>query len=163
MIDPTVDPGQFLVELFGALVSGKWSLTAVLLTVGLVAGLSWGLGKFVPWFATGDGKRLLSFLAGLVMAAGTAVAQMLSAGGMLSFGGIIAAFGIAFTASGGWAQVKDVLLPLLGKLVASLLRRLGLVPPADSIAKAEAAGDKAVTDQPPVGTSGVVGTPKDVE
>lgn len=147
-----------------AVKAGQGILAACLLLVFAVAvARRYGAKRF-PFLASDAGGALLTLLGSFGGALGTA----LMAGTAPSLGLATTALGVAFAASGGYSMIKRLVVPTLRALQAKLPAwarpvldlALWIFGPAPAIAKAEAAGAKAVEANPATGAAGIVGTPK---
>lgn len=144
-----------------AITGGQYWYAAALSVILGVALLS----RYAPakWkLDTGLGKALMVLL-------GTYATALISAGlgggTPMSLALAKGALGTAVTAAGGFTLARELVkylamkLPLPSWIKKPLLWIFG----KDVVAEAEAAGDKAVAENPPKGIVGIVGSPKEIE
>lgn len=145
-----LDLSQMFEVLVRAAQSGNWWF---LLAAALMA-ITWGARRYlapkVPWLKSDAGGVVLAF----ALAFFGALTAALGSGSALSVTLFVAAAKIAFTAMGGYAALRKLLLPLMGKLP--------FMPAAKAQALATQAGIEAVQAKPGPGAAGKVGEPKDV-
>lgn len=149
--------------LFDAVMSGQYVLgaaMALVLVVSLVR--RYGAGRW-PFLATDAGGAALALVSGVAGALMTALA----AGAAFTWGMLARAFLVTVTAAGGYSFVRKLLVPLMMLLPQPLsawaVTLLSLFDKPSPVAKAEAAGKKAVADKPPTGADGVLGKAEEIE
>lgn len=147
-----------------AVLAGDWFIAAALALV-LFVGL---FTRYAPdrW------TRHSAVKAGAVLvgAFGGALATTVAAGAPFAASTFWVAFKIAISAAGGYSMFKALVVPLLkkanDKMPKWLQPVLGLLlkifESQDPEERAQAAGDKAVADNPSTGAAGVTGEPKDI-
>lgn len=152
---------------YKAVMSGDYVLAAALALVLLVAVATRYLSPYWPFLTTEAGKMAL-VVAGSF---GGAVATAKAAGAPVSAGLLWTALGVAVTAAGGYKMVRVLLVPAIEKLRDKTPTWIRWLPDlvlwvfardTKAIEKAAKAGEDAVKKNPPTGTSGVIGAPRDV-
>jgi hypothetical protein len=161
-------PADMFKALVDAARSGQYALAGFTALSALVA-LAWRYGgKFWPWLNTGEGKALLTLVGGFA----ATVCTGLAGGGALSAGLLWSAVGAAATLAGGYALLKELVVPRLvwlqgrkwmpgwAKTVIDLALWVFAKDRA-TVAKAEAAGQAAVDATPTNGLSGAIGVARE--
>jgi hypothetical protein len=150
-----------------AMRGGQYALAAFAALSALVAA-SWRYGaRWFPWLGTSEGKAILTFVGGFT----ATVAAGLAGGGALTGSLLWAAVGAAATLAGGYALIKELVVPRLVWLRdlswmpgwAKTVIDLGLwvfARDRATVAKAEAAGQAAVDATPTNGIAGAIGSPR---
>lgn len=150
-----------------AILAGQYTAAAALGLVLAVALLRRYGSRALPWLHSDVGGAVLALGTSL----GGALATALMAGASLSGGLLWTALGVAIAAAGGYAMIKKLIIvpllrPLRDRAPAWLRAPLDLIlwifDRPDPIAVAVAAGDAAVTADPPSGVIGIVGEPRDI-
>ena len=153
---------------FDAVMHGQGWLAAALALVFVVAGArrygpKWFSNR-MAWITSGAGTTLANFLLSL----GGALATAFAAGAGPSMALALTSFKVAAAAAGGYEALKYLIAPLLRKLRDKLpvwMRPaldmfLWMFDRPDPVAKAKAAGDQAVKENPPPGVTAITGKPR---
>ena len=147
--------------IFEAISNKNIPLVASLILVALVSLARKQGVKKLPWLGTKAGGHVLTY----AMSLAVSLAATFSGGVGFSLGVLYASAKVAFLASGGYTLAKDLLLPLLSKVVpAWALKPVEMILDNTFIkAKAEEAGLRAVKENPGEGVSELVGEPESFE
>jgi hypothetical protein len=105
--DPGEDTGGFAEATYSAIKAGQWLVAAGLVLIGLVYLARRFGGKVWPFLATDRGGVVATLVLSLV----GAVAHSLAVGEPMSLAMLMAALGVAWTASGGWSQLRRLFAP----------------------------------------------------
>lgn len=161
---------ELLKPVYQAILAGQYWAAAALGLVFAVGLVKRYAAPKVPFLRTDAGGTLMTFVASF----GGAVATALLAGSLPSLALVYPAVVIAFVASGGYAAVKRLAVPVfellarksppwLGWVFLLVPRLFDLLTGGDSAIKAaEKAGKDAVKANVSTGAGGVVGQPRDI-
>ncbi len=157
---------------YEAVMKGDWWIATSFGLVLMVAAFKkYAPGKAGELANTDLGGAVLVLLGAFGGALGTGL--LASGTDVLSLDLVKASFKVAFSAAGGYALVKKLLVPVIEKIGAKapawaqpLFAMLlwAFAKPGDAVvAKAEAAGQAAVDEKPATGIDSVVGTPTEID
>jgi hypothetical protein len=157
------NPLDYVRPLYDAIVSGNYWLAAALALIVVVALARRYIAPHVPFLQTKLGIALMVLFGSF----GGALATAITAGATPGFALVYPALAIAATAAGGYTLLKELLAPVLEKLKAKSPKWLH--PVFDLVLwvfttkeRVKEAGDAAVKKNPPSGTAGIVGNPRDI-